>query len=276
MGNIKDLMESTADIAEEGIELAYKDVAHPTFSVLGKTLGTVMEFATIFTVPLEYLNKKVKLNFRHRLDQYAEKIKSVPEEQRVEVHTQIGVPVVQRLAYTTSDEIADLFTNLLMTASDSETMSDAHPAFITMIDRLSPDEARIIQYIGEADFILYCEAKYIFKKEKPQDITKWDFGTEFITVCHWATNIPYHVKLCFPENCNLYLTNLISLGILIDKSGFAKIGVDEQYEEIIQNNKLKELEGEMDKEKVEKLEISRCYFEVTDLGTRFIRACCNK
>jgi len=275
MGTLKENIEPIINATEESLELIYKDVAHPALSILGETLGTVMECACLFAVPIKFWNQKVKANFQYRLEQYVGKLMEVPKEQREEVHTQIGVPVVQRLSYTTCDEIADMFTNLLLTASNRETMSDAHPAFISMIDRLSPDEAKMVQCIGESYFVLYCEANYICKKEKKENLEEFDFGTSFATIRRWATNIPYQVELTFPENCNLYLANLISLEILIDKHGFNKIGFDNQYEEIALNNKLKELEDEMDKEKYEKLEINRSYFEVTDLGRRFIRACCN-
>jgi len=276
MGIIKNKLEPIADIAEEGLELVYKDVAHPSLSAIGKTLGTVMEFAGLFAVPIEYLSKKVKTNFQYRLGQYAEKLKEVPEERRMDVHTQIGVPIVQRLSYTTNDEIADLFTNLLLTASDSQTMADAHPSFISMIDRLSPDEARIVQHLGESQYVLYCQVDFICRKAEKKNPKDLDLTTTFATVCRWATNIPYKVELGIPKNCNLYLANLISLGILIDQHGLWKIGIDDQYDEIIKNNKLESLEDNMDKERYEKLDIKRSYFEVTDLGRRFIKACCNR
>lgn len=273
---VKDIVEPVVDTVENGLELVYNDVAHPTLSIIGKTLGTVVEFACMFALPLDHLNNKVKKNFQYRLEQYAEKLKTVPENQRVEVHTQIGVPIIQHLSYTTSDEIAEMFTTLLATASSKDTVADAHPAFITMIDTMVPDEARIIQYIGESNFILYCEVNYICKRKKMEDLSSIDLSTSFVTVRKWVTNIPSNVQLDFPENYNLYLTNLMSLGIIVDKRGYSKTNLGERYEEIIAMNKLRDLEYAMDKDKYEELQIENSFFEVTDLGKRFIKACCKK
>lgn len=275
MSDIEKIVEFSQSVPN-AVNTVYEDALQPSVKVVGTSLASVLEFLTIPVKGMQYVSDRAKLNLQHHLQTYSERLNAVDKKNRCEVHPELGVPILQRLTYTTNAEIADLFTNLLLSASDTSSVANAHPAFITMIDAMVPDEARIIQYIGESNFILYCEVNYICKRKKMEDLSFVDLSTSFVTVRKWATNIPSNVQLDFPENCNFYLTNLMSLGIIVDKRGYSKTNLDEQYEEIIAMNKLRDLEDAMDKDKYEELQIENSFFEVTDLGKRFIKACCKK
>ena len=119
----------------------YQDMAQPSVKAIGQALVTVSESLKLWT-------EKRKLNFEKRLNEYKEKLEQIPKEKRIEVDTQIGTPIVEKLTYTTNDEIADLFTTLLANASNIDTVNRAHPAFVDIISRLSTDEARIIHYLS--------------------------------------------------------------------------------------------------------------------------------
>ena len=93
--------------------MIYQDVAQPSVKAVGDALGTVFEYSTSFLLQLKLRNEKVKLNFTKRLNEYKEKLEAIPEEKRCEVHPEIGTPIIEKLSYTTSDEIADLFTTLM-------------------------------------------------------------------------------------------------------------------------------------------------------------------
>ena len=135
----------------------YEDLAQPSVKAVGNALGTVFEFSTAILLPVKLLNEKFKLNFTKNLNDYKKKLEEVPEEKRCEVHPQIGTPIVEKLTYTTNDEIADLFTTLLANASNIDMVNTAHPSFANMIERLSPDEARIIKYLKGKEDIQYCD-----------------------------------------------------------------------------------------------------------------------
>lgn len=252
----------------------YEDALQPSLKVVGKALSSSLEFLTIPMKGMQYVSDRVSKNLQYRLTQYEDKLVKVPVAEQGEVHPELGVPILQRLSYVTNDEISELFTNLLVTASDNRTMADAHPSFISMIERLSPDEARIIRYIGDSKSVLYCDAKLICKRKAPEKLEDFDFSVSYTLARHWVTLLPFKVKLDFPDNCELYLANLISMGVLIERAGLSKTEQDEQYKEIVRANNLEALLDTMDKEKFEKLEYDNCFFDVTDLGSRFIKACC--
>ncbi len=138
---IVDLIKATPNILGQ----VYGDLAQPSVKAVGNALGTVFEFSTSFLLPVKLLNEKFKLNFTKRLNEYKEKLEQIPEEKQCEVHPQIGTPIIEKLSYTTNEEIADLFTTLLANASNVDMVNTAHPSFVNMIERMSPDEARLLK-----------------------------------------------------------------------------------------------------------------------------------
>lgn len=152
---IVDLVKATPNV----LGMVYQDLAQPGVKAVGNALGTVLEFSASFLLPVKLLNEKFKLNFTKRLNEYREKLEQIPEDKQCEVHPQIGTPIMEKLSYTTNEEIADLFTTLLANASNIDMVNTAHPSFVNMIERLSPDEARILKYLHSANEILYCSFK---------------------------------------------------------------------------------------------------------------------
>ena len=207
----------------------YQDLAQPSVKAMGQALSTVFELCPNSLLSLKLWTEKRKLNFAKRLNEYKEKLEQIPKEKRIEVDTQIGTPIVEKLTYTTNDEIADLFTTLLVNASNKDTVNRAHPAFIDIISRLSEDEARLIQYFQGVIEIPYCSFRGMDKN-----------GNGFITLVDHATLLPFTVPLDFHKNISAYMSNLISLGILSDEKGLFKTD-DTVYTAICEQHCLKSL-----------------------------------
>lgn len=254
---IVDLVKATPNILGQ----VYGDLAKPSVTAVGKALGTVFEFSTSFLLPVKLLNEKFKLNFTKRLDEYKEKLEQIPDEKQCEVHPQIGTPIIEKLSYTTNDEISDLFTTLLANASNIDMVNTAHPSFVSMIERMSPDEARILKYLRGKTEILYCTFNGNVLEGK---------GYQTLA-CH-VTLLPNEVDLEFPENTNAYLANFISLGILIDMSSISK--VDKTiYNKIREKWGLKQKESQLVPNIFKSISVKESFFEVTDFGKLFIQAC---
>lgn len=86
-------------------------------------------------------------------------MEGVQDEERCEVHPEIGVPIMQTLHYTTNDYIAEMLTNLLSSASIISMAGNAHPAFVEIIKQMSPDEAKIVQYLKKCSEIPYVSLR---------------------------------------------------------------------------------------------------------------------
>lgn len=247
---------------EKGLlALVYKDLLRPSVQVIGKSLKAVLEFVSTPFMALQLQNDKVKLNLEKRLDEYAQKLHSIPEDKRCEVHPQIGLPIIEKLTYTTCDEIADLFTSLLASASSIDTANTAHPAFISMIERMSPDEARILEYLKDKEDIQYCDINVYSNQNSGYD-----------TLFEHVTMIEEDVALIYPENTNAYLANLVSLGILCDKKGTFRMDKT-QYNRIKGKYQVEELTASLVPESFKSIKVEESYYQVTPFGRLFIQAC---
>lgn len=247
---------------EKGLlALVYKDLLRPSVQVIGKSLKAVLEFVSTPFMALQLQNDKNKLNLKKRLDEYAQKLDSIPEDKRCEVHPQIGLPIIEKLTYTTCDEIADLFTSLLASASSIDTANTAHPAFISMIERMSPDEARILEYLKDKEDIQYCDINVYSNQNSGYD-----------TLFEHVTMIEEDVALIYPENTNAYLANLVSLGILCDKKGTFRMDKT-QYNRIKGKYQVEELTASLVPESFKSIKVEESYYQVTPFGRLFIQAC---
>lgn len=237
----------------------YSDLASPSVKAVGQALGTVLEFSTSFLLPVKLLNEKFRLNFKKRITEYEKKLEEIPEDKRCEVHPQIGTPIIERLSYTTNEEIADLFTTLLSNASNIDMVNTAHPAFVAIIERLSPDEARIIKYLKGKENIQYCD----FRGQKEDG---------YITLKYHLTLIAQNVNLDFPQNINAYLANFVSLGILFDMAG-PYIVNETKYNEIKKVHGFEDLKKQFVPTVFKDITLEKSYYQITDFGKLFIRAC---
>lgn len=254
-------MKEVLKEVKELLTLVYKDALQPSVQVIGKSLGTVLEFVSIPFMALQLENEKVKLNFEKRLNEYGEKLNAIPEDKRVEVHPQIGVPIVEKLMYTTSDEIADMFTTLLASASNNDAVNTAHPAFISMIERMSADEASILYYLKDKEDIPYCDINAYSNQ---------NFG--YNTLYEHITMIEDDVDLIYPKNTSAYLANFVSLGILQDEKVVYKIDKTE-YNRIKKKCNVELLESKLVPKVYKSIKCSESYYQVTPFGKLFIQAC---
>ncbi len=223
---LPDLIKQTPKI----LPMVYADLTQPSVIKVGKALETVFEFSTSLLLPLKLLNEKFKINFERNLNDYKKKIESIPEEKICDVNPQIGTPIIERLTYTTNEEIADLFTTLLSKATSTETLSQAHPSFVQFVERLSVDEARLIKFLKSQlekgwDFIPFISFRGVI------DI----MSRSFRKIDHRVTLLPLQIKFLFPQNVVTYIDNFISMGIFDCTHGNYK-SEDKFYEAILKRS----------------------------------------
>ena len=191
-------------------------------------------------------------------------MENVKEKDKCEVHPEIGVPIMQVLHYTTNDDIAEMFTNLLASASISHTAGNAHPAFVEIIKQMSPDEAKIVQYLQKNHIIGYVTLKANQKDE-----------VGFVNPVLKDVGIAGLVPFMYKQNAKVYISNLLSLGIIAD-AGDIFLDDEELYNQIIEYNHLKDVkEMHESMEEYSSVDIEKGYYYVTEIGRLFINACCN-
>jgi len=246
--------------------MIYKDSAQPAVRKVGQALATVFEFSNTILLPLKLINEKARLNFQKHMDNYQKKLDGVESEKLIDVPLIIGTPIIDRLTYITDDEIAGLFINLLTKASSSDTINEAHPAFIHMIDRMSIDEARLIKHLSNMTFIPFINV-IITRKEKSNEYQKLAWN---------LTALEFDVELLCPKNIDTYLDNLSSLKIIESQGNTYKTdellykNLEEKYSKIIgECNQYALLSTDFN----DTCEVQKGFYEITELGKSFIRAC---
>lgn len=254
---------SNSETKEKILLEIYKDAAQPAIRAVGNALGTCLEFVTSLHWRLKLRSEKAKLTFQKNLEKYAEELAKIPEEKRCEVHQQIGLPILDKLTYTTEEDIANLFIILLLNASNQDMVHTVLPAFISMISELSPDEARILNYLKDKEDIAYCNFRGVNIKN----------GKEILSDICCSTIIPDEVKLEHKDNVIIYLNNFVRLGILVDYKTSSYQLADTITYNRIQDTYLEKLKNDLVPNKYQHINILKSFYEITELGKRFIQAC---
>lgn len=252
----------SADISESTNE-TLKTLCFPAAEQAGKALGNIIGLFNTLTLPVKLFNEYSEKNYK----KYSEKIKDIPNEKIKEVEPEIGIPLMEKLSYTSNNDLAEAYINLLAKASNKDDVELVHPGFINKINSMSPDEIKILEYLKNKKDI-----EYIIYKVKNNE------ATNFI-LSHKLTGLENILQLT-SERIQLHIENLISLNILEDKEG-AWFSNEEGYNRLIQFYKDEELNYV---DKVEKetaygegrnLFIEKSYYNVTTIGRTFIKACSN-
>ncbi len=80
------------------------------------------------------------------------------------------------------------------------------------------------------------------------------------------------VQLIYPQNINAYLTNFVSLGILIDEKDTFRMDKIE-YNRITAKYNVENLRKELVTNVLRSIQVKESYYDVTTFGKLFIQAC---
>jgi hypothetical protein len=249
-----DLTESSSKILTE--------LALPASKQVGQALGNVFGLFNTVTLPIKLANDYAQRNFQ----KYSDKLKDIPEEKIQEVQPEIAIPLIDKLSYTSNNDLADAYASLLANASNKDKVDLVHPGFIEKINCMSPDEAKLLQLLKNKADIYYIE----FRAE--------DVNGHFITLSYKLTGLEQELNLT-PKTMSIHLENLVSLSILEDKEGMHRTN-DNLYsllidtykgdQEFFENNIKSKKYGDN-----QKLKVSKSYYAISNLGQIFIEACTN-
>lgn len=142
----------------EIIPKVYEDGLSPAVKELGKGLKTVAQSINIALAPVKgvvWSYEKIESFLKEKLE---EKLKDVNPEDIVPPPINIAGPTIEALRFATaSEELSEMFANLLGTSMDNKEKDKAHPAYIELIKQLSSEEARFLKkfYTNEVQNKVY-------------------------------------------------------------------------------------------------------------------------
>jgi hypothetical protein len=188
----------------------YDDAAKPAVVHVGKTLELVVEVG--LAIPNMVLGG-AKVGLDKLSAALKRKLGGVPEDRLLRPPGTIAAPAaLQCMLLGDGDEVSELremFENLLATSMDSQIAASAHPAFVSIISQLTPDEARILRSINRT-VVATMPHQFEFSERTDAD---WDrvggdyISTQFERFCADA-------GAAHPSLSSSYLDNLLRLKLL--------------------------------------------------------------
>lgn len=97
-------------------------------------------------------------------------------------------------------------------------------------------------------------------------------GNGYIKLADHVTLLDKQVEFKFSSNLNAYLSNFISLGILVDMSSQCKVDKT-TYNAIRENYNLKKMESIYVPKTFKSISVKESFYRITDFGKLFIKAC---
>lgn len=215
--NIKDTVETVKGIFEA--VPVYDDALKPAAKELGKGLETIAKLINVGLFPIASVvwgYDKIKNRVITSLEK---KLEKVPDEDIVEPSIHVAGPTIESLRYAIDERsLFDMYTQLLATSMNRQTVQDAHPAFVEVIKQLTQDEAIILKYLvsNATEELVNCtypliNVRYRLDVHKVSQTESKELNVPVITN-FWI--IPYKANCSYPDLLFSYLDNLCRLGLL--------------------------------------------------------------
>lgn len=146
---------------------AYQDLVHPTAEAVGTVLSLPVRAVRVaLAKPLKWVMQG-EANLERISQLVAEKAANIPEERIVEPEPYVAVPALQSMTYCMdSENIREMYANLLAKSIDTETKDSVHPSFVEMIKQMSPLDAELLKLLAPSNTSLpICDLR--FQKVSP-------------------------------------------------------------------------------------------------------------
>ncbi len=130
----------------------YRDLLHPAAQEVGSQLLVVAKAVRIALSPLAaavWSFDRLSDWLQVRLTAHFSK---TPAEEIVAPKPEIAGPLLLHLHFLKDEkELRGLFANLLASAMDSKTRERVHPAYVSILQQLAPDEALLLQHLNSLE-----------------------------------------------------------------------------------------------------------------------------
>lgn len=205
--------KSAAQIVTSLTKEVYSDAVAPALREFGKIGADAIKIARLALFPLQY-----GAMFQDRLARrLQEAVERVPEARRIAPRESIALSVGERLRYENDgvNPIADLYVNLLARAIDKERVGEAHPAFVSIIGQLAPDELLVLRQLAEQEHRVFFRLSQgkpaLLSSEAFLKLDNAKFPSAFTEVLRHAAVLPE--ELAEPMLFLTFFGHLQSLGL---------------------------------------------------------------
>ncbi|WP_432400903.1 DUF4393 domain-containing protein [Wukongibacter sp. M2B1] len=269
------IFEAAKTVAKEG----YDDALKPFAKELGKTLDTAGKTVNALLFPLRNMVYKVSLIEEKLEKDLEEKLINVPAEKRITPPPYIAVPALEAMRYTFGNiELRNLFTNLLASSMNTDTVAYVHPSFIEIVKQLSPLDAKIFKEFEPTSQSKkshpICKLKFE-EQTKTENLGLIKVGESFTVYSHLVNLKNISASPDFVSSC---LQNLERLGLIEisythyssnsdDYKAFDTHPVFEEAREVYKPYK------EQERYKNHELRLEKGLIHITSFGRMFASTC---
>ena len=228
-------------------------------------IGLSPEDATkmAFTIFKEYYPKLRDEALTELKRLVSEKLYNVPENCIDPPNPRIAVPVLQNASITEEQEIRELYANLLANSMNKIVKNGVHPGFVEIIKQLSPDEAKILSYMGLHGTIPIITLRYVNNEGGGIDIIRNFSNVGELTGCET------------PQDIAKYFDNLVRLGLIENSGGLSSLTDKTKYEPL-KTHKLIAPHATVEKAKAhgfDKIDFEEGLVKISSYGDSFCSIC---
>ena len=134
----------------------YGDLAKPGVQNVGIALSAILGLGITIMWPIMWANERTKIALEHNLLKYKTRIAKENLNNISIAAPEVAMPIVEKFAYVTNEELCELYIELLAKASIKNLNNYAHPSFVNILNNLSPDEAKLIKRLKGKEFIPFA------------------------------------------------------------------------------------------------------------------------
>ena len=207
----------------------YTDAFKPAAQESGKTVALIPRAINAALVPLRQWIAQKEYNLAETEKMLAKKLEHVGEDKIVTPEPYVAVPAIQAISYAmNSEELRNLYANLLAKSMVLDTKNSVHPSFVEIIKQMSPTDATVFKIIMKAQLKPIINLKIM--------------SSEFTSIpaqnnCSWIQEFPI-------EECAPSFDNLIRLG-LIEANTAVYYNQEDIYDKVILNPLFQALESQL-------------------------------
>lgn len=241
----------------------YKDAAQPSLRAIGTTVSLLPRTIRLWFGKWE----KWVVNGEESLEKTAEairkKVAKTPEERLCEPAAYVALPAIQQISYSyDSDELRNMYANLLATSMDTAVKDNVHPSFVELIKQLSPDEARLLSVLprSTSDNEPVVDLRIKLKGDEGYNNVVRNYTLVGKDVCE------------HPEQVPRYLDNLCRLKIIDIPDGI-RLAQEEAYDPLIESVELDSIKASVVLPEGARFDIDKKTLHVTNFGLAFIQCC---
>lgn len=137
-------IDKVPEVYDDGLKTATKES--------GKILALIPQTINAALAPLRQWIAQKEYNVAETEKLLAQKLEKVEYEKIISPESYVAVPAIQAIAYSmNSEELRNLYANLLAKSMYIETKELVHPSFVEIIKQISPLDALIFKKIMERE-----------------------------------------------------------------------------------------------------------------------------